>query len=103
MEFSISRGLGVCMGKFLNIFTIFLKCVLNHFKHFLFLYFYVVFSCDLWKITSVWIFLMPSLSFLNQKYMLDQLVQSKTIYTQENLQLKDDLSNSEGLHGHISL
>ena len=68
-----------------------------------FLYFYVVFSCDLWKITSVWIFLMPSLSFLNQKYMLDQLVQSKTIYTQENLQLKDDLSNSEGLHGHISL
>ena len=101
MEFSISRGLGVCMGKFLNIFTIFLKCVLNHFKHFCtFMWFFLV---TYGKLHLFGFFLKPSLSFLNQKYMLDQLVQSKTIYTQENLQLKDDLSNSEGLHGHISL
>ena len=25
-------------------------------------------------------------------------MQCKTIYTEENLQLKDDLSNSEGMH-----
>jgi len=39
-----------------------------------------------------------SYSYLNQKYVMNQLVQSKTIFTEENLQLKDDLSNSEGLH-----